>query len=221
MACCCSAVGVATDRHFDQQRAAKDLASYRSGGPGQTARLLLEGLSKASAVRGRLLDVGSGVGAVTFELLDRGMTSAVGVDLSSAHVAAATEESARRGRTAATRFVHGDFLDLAAQLPPADVITLDRVVCCYPDFERLLTASLGRTSGYFAFSYPRDVWYVHAGVWLENLGRRIARDAFRAFVHPVPAMERVIRESGFTRVDSSCTGTWCADVYIRERPLSA
>jgi cyclopropane fatty-acyl-phospholipid synthase-like methyltransferase len=66
------------------------------------ARLLLAGIAKAGQPHGRLLDIGSGVGALTFELLERGLTEAIGVDLSSAYVAAAAEEAARRGRTDAS-----------------------------------------------------------------------------------------------------------------------
>src|SRR5436309_325322 len=131
MSCCCSSVGGAAERQFSERRATKDLAQYRKKGPGSTARLLLAGIAKAGQPHGRLLDVGSGVGAVTFELLDQGMTSAVGIDLSSAYVAAAAAEAARRGRTDSVRFVHGDFVETAGQFLAADIVTLDRVVCCY------------------------------------------------------------------------------------------
>jgi magnesium-protoporphyrin O-methyltransferase len=218
---CCSSVGAATGRHFNQKKAAKELALYRAKGPGPTTRLLLAALTDAGAVHGCLLDVGSGIGALTFELLDRGLTSAVGVDLSPAHVATATDEAAGRGRSGSTQFLHGDFLDLVDRLPSADIVTLDRVVCCYPHYGRLLAESLRRTGGCFAFSYPRDVWYVRASVWLENLARRITRNAFRTFVHPASAMENAIRQSGFARVASGGTRTWCADVYMREGERSA
>src|SRR6266849_4852222 len=99
MTCCCSSVGVAAERQFGEKRAAKDLANYRTKGPGSTARLLLAGISKLGPARGRLLDIGSGVGALTFELVERGLTEAIGIDLSSAYVATAPAEAARRGRT--------------------------------------------------------------------------------------------------------------------------
>src|SRR5713101_1215629 len=105
MSCCCPSVGAAAERQFSEKRATKDLAQYRSKGPGSTARLLLAGISKAGQPHGRLLDVGSGVGALMFELLERGLTEAIGVDLSSTYVAVASEEAARRGRTDSVRFV--------------------------------------------------------------------------------------------------------------------
>ncbi len=182
--------------------------------------MLLAGLAKAGAIHGRLLDVGSGIGALTFELLDQGLASAIGVDLSSAHVATASEEASRRGRSGSTRFVQGDFLDVASQLPCADIVALDRVVCCYPECERFLDESLRHADRYFAFSYPRDRWYVRTWVGLENLGRQITQNTFRSFVHPVSAMENVIHRSGFKRVSHSCTRIWCADVYERSAVAS-
>jgi SAM-dependent methyltransferase len=220
MSCCCSSICDAAERQFSQKRAEKDLATYRAKGPGSTTRLLLAGLTNADALHGGLLDIGSGIGVLTFELLERRLTSAVGVDLSSAHVATASREASRRGRSACTRFIQGDFLDVAGQLPSADIVTLDRVVCCYPEHERLLSESLRHADRYFAFSYPKDAWYIRMWVGLENLGRRITRNRFRSFIHPLAAMENVIRQSGFKRGSSDSTWIWCADVYIRERARS-
>lgn len=211
--CCCSSVGAAAERQFGGKRAADDLAQYRTKGPGSTARLLLAGIAKAGQPQGRLLDIGSGVGALTFELLERGVTEAIGVDLSSAYVAAASEEAARRGRTDAVRFVHGDFVGIAGQCPVADIVALDRVICCYPEYERLLDESVRHTERCFALSYPRDVWYVRGWVGVQNLARHLRRNPFRTFVHSASAMEHVIRRSGLELVSRGCTRTWCADVY--------
>jgi magnesium-protoporphyrin O-methyltransferase len=171
MACCCSTVGASVEGQFGERRATGDLARYRTKGAGATARLLLAGLAKAGPPKGRLLDVGAGIGALSFELLDRGVTSAVGVDLSSAYVAVAIDEAVRRGRSDATQFVHGDFVDIADDIPPADIVTLDRVVCCYPACERLLDESLRHADSFVALSYPRDAWYVRAVIYVENLWR--------------------------------------------------
>jgi magnesium-protoporphyrin O-methyltransferase len=213
MSCYGSSVGAAAERQFSGKRATKDLAQYRTKGPGSTARLLLAGIAKAGQPHGRLLDIGSGVGALTFELLERGLTEAIGVDLSSAYVAVASEEAARRGRTASVRFVHGDFVGIASQLLAADIVTLDRVICCYPEYERLLDESVRHAARHLALSYPRDVWYVRTWVGVENLARQFRRNPCRTFVHSASAMEHVIRRAGLELVSRGCTRTWCADVY--------
>jgi magnesium-protoporphyrin O-methyltransferase len=215
MICCCSSIGTAAERQFDEKRAREDLAQYRTKGPKATARLLLAGIAKAGQPQGRLLDIGSGVGALTFELLERGLSEAVGVDLSSAYVAASSAEAVRRGQVDSVRFVHGDFVEIASQFLPADVVALDRVVCCYPEYERLLDESTRLATRCLALSYPRDVWYVRTWIGLQNLTRRLTRNPFRTFVHSASAVEHVIGRAGFGLVSRSCTRTWCADVYRR------
>jgi magnesium-protoporphyrin O-methyltransferase len=215
MSSCCSSVGAAAERQFSDERATEDLAQYRSKGPGSTARLLLTGIARAGQLHGRLLDIGSGVGALTFELLDRGLTDAIGVDLSPAYVAAASGEAARRGRRGSVRFVHGDFVAIADQLPTVDIVTLDRVICCYPEYETLLDESVRHADRQLALSYPRDVWHVRVWVRLQNLARKLRRNPFRTFVHSASAMDHVIRRAGFELISRDCTRMWCADVYRR------
>jgi hypothetical protein len=80
MGCCCSGIGAAAERQFGEKRATKDLANYRTKGHGSTSRLLLAGIAKVGQPNGRLLDIGSGVGALTFELVKLGLTEAIGID---------------------------------------------------------------------------------------------------------------------------------------------
>jgi SAM-dependent methyltransferase len=218
MSCSCSGTCDAAERQFGQKRAATDLAQYRAKGPGSTTRLLLTGLAKVGPPRGVLLDVGSGIGALTFELLEQGMIAAIGVDLSSAHIAVSSKEATRRGQSQSTRFVLGDFVDVAPQLPRVDIVTLDRVVCCYGDCERLLNESIRHAGRCIALSYPQDLWYVRHWVSLQNVGRRIFANPFRSFVHSAAAIEDRIRSDGFSLAYRQCTRTWCADVYVRVEP---
>jgi SAM-dependent methyltransferase len=130
--------------------------------------LLVDGISQSGALAGTVLDVGSGFGDLTLALLERGASSAIAVDASAAYVGAARDEAHRQGRSDAIRFVHADFVVAASELPSTSIVTLDRVVCCYPSCQQLLDAAVARTERCLALSYPRDVWYVRAGMALEN-----------------------------------------------------
>jgi len=220
MTCCCSDFGGAADLQFTQKKAAQELARYRRKGPGPTTRLLQDGLTKAETIDGLLLDIGCGIGSLTFGLLDAGATGAVAVDASSAYISAATEEAGRRGVTHAVRFVHGDFVTVASRLPVASVVTLDRVVCCYPACDLLLGEGLARAERSIALSYPRDAWHVRAGIAIENGMRRLAGNPFRTFVHPVGRMEQLITQAGFELVSRRETLAWAVDVYKRGSPHS-
>ena len=215
MSACCSAFECAADHQFNEKKATEELKRYRTKGPGPTTRLLQQSLEQAGTLSGTLLDIGSGIGSLTFGLLERGVTHAVAVDASSAYNGAARQEAERLGRADAVDFVHADFVSVASTLPAATLVTLDRVVCCYPCYEALLNAALDHAEEWLALSYPRDVWYVRLGVTLENAQRRLRKNSFRTFVHPAGRMEAVFRLAGFELSTRRETWMWSVDVYTR------
>ena len=137
------------------------------------------------------------------------------MDASAAYLAAAAQEATRRGRLDAVEFIHGDFLDACSMIPPATIVTMDRVICCYPAFESLLKEALRHSERYFAYSYPRDLWYVRAAIAGENAVRRLKGNPFRAFVHPVDRMTQTIEGAGFRLSAHRQTWQWSADVWVR------
>jgi magnesium-protoporphyrin O-methyltransferase len=213
MACSCCAFGDTANHHFSPEKVATELQQYRRNGPGITTRKLRDGLVSAGLTEGTVLDVGGGLGILSLELLDAGMSRATVIDASSAYLAAATDEATRRGRSAATEFVHGDFLVVSPDVARAAVVTLDRVVCCYPSYRPLLERSLQHAERGLAVSYPRDRWFVRLGMWFENAMRRWRGNAFRTFVHPPADMQRIIEAAGFRLVSRARTAMWSAEVF--------
>jgi magnesium-protoporphyrin O-methyltransferase len=143
-----------------------------------------------------VLEVGGGVGEIQVELLKRGAARAVSLELSSAYEAEAADllrATGLEGRV--ERRLHDIALDPDG-VEPADVVVLHRVVCCYPDYRRLLSAAGGRARRLFVFSYPR----YHAGsrlvLALENLAFTALRKQFRVFAHPPAGMLAVLDERG-------------------------
>ena len=212
---CCSTFCTATQRQFGPRLAARQLARYRRKGPDATTRMLRDLLTAPSPTRRTLLDIGAGIGVLTFELLHAGFEHATAVDASSAYVVAGREEAARQRVAARIDWVEGDFVDLAPRLPLADVVTLDRVVCCYPAYKPLLTAALDRASHAVGLSYPRDRWYVRAVMALDNGVRRLRGGAFRTFVHAPTGMSALLGAGGFQLVGRRTTLAWSVDVYTR------
>jgi SAM-dependent methyltransferase len=196
MPCCSGPFHTTAERQFTTQKASKELQRYRRNKLVVTTRLLRDGIVRAGLNTGTVLDVGAGIGALTFELLDRGMSDAIIVEASSAYLAAGRDEAARRQRDGAVRSVAGDFLEVADTLPAVNLVTLDRVVCCYPLYEPLLEAALRHAGNGFACSYPNDRWYVHAVMWLEN-ARRARKNGFQTFVHPPSHMQAIVERAGF------------------------
>ena len=162
-----------------------------------------------------LLDVGAGVGVLTFELLARGVGRATLVDAAPAYLSAAESEAARRKVQGRVQFVRGDVVELAGDVDPVDLVAMHRVVCCYPDWAALLTTATQLSRRLLAFSYPRDRWFVRLWLWIQNARRRISGHPFRSFVHPATAMERRVETAGFERISRRRTAVWCVDVYAR------
>jgi len=126
-------------------------------------------------------------------------------------------EAQHRNVESRLNLVLGDSVTLVDRLSSADVVVLDRVVCCYPDYPALLRSALSRLSRFPCAVVPsRSV--VRASHDLgENLMRRVKRDDFRAFVHPAARLETILTDAGFKRLHRGRTWVWCADVYSRGR----
>ena len=200
---------------FDQRLAASQLERVRRRGPLKSTRLLIEAL-RARGVQGRtLLDIGGGVGAVHHQLLASGVREATDVDASSAYLRAARSEAERLGFEGRVQYHYGNFLDLAQGIPAADIVTLDRVICCYDDFEGLVGASAEKAHCLYGLVYPRDAWWTRLGIRLMNLGHRIRGNQFRVFAHSTAAVESILCEHSLGRTSHRTAGLWQVAVFAR------
>ncbi|HJR34777.1 MAG TPA: methyltransferase domain-containing protein [Gemmatimonadales bacterium] len=215
MTCSCSQVTTAAARHFDERRIRKELESYQSTGPGPTTRGLLTQILSQGPMPETVLDVGSGIGPMSLELLEAGVKRAICVDMSPAALAANAEEARRRGVDDRVEQVEADFVAIAPTLPVVDLVVLDRVVCCYPAYAPLLEQATARSRRLLALAYPRDRWWVRLAMRIENAWRGIRGDDFRSFVHRPAAMAEVLRRGGFTRSGALATIAWQMELYAR------
>ena len=200
---------------FGEDRAKADIKEYRKRGPAKRTKLILKAVRSLGLKDAALLDVGGGIGAIHHELLEDVAREATHVDASSAYLKAAKEESARRGNNEHVNFIHADFTDVAPDLPPADIVTLDRVVCCYPDFRNLLKEAAGHSRHAVALTYPRETWYLRFGFSVMNFLQRLRRDPFRVFLHPVAEIDGLLNKEGFKRVSMRRLFVWEMALYRR------
>jgi len=220
MHCCRGVDYPAAERQFGPRVAERDIRNYQRKGPDRATRLLLNGLQESRLRAEKLLDIGGGVGVVSFELISRlALTRATLVEASPSYLDMAQREAEKRGWSDRLHLVAGDFSGIAERIEPADVVTMHRVICCYPDYESLLRQALSHCRERFAFSYPRDRWYIRVWLAMDNLRRRIFGNSFSVFVHPPAAMHAIIREAGFDPVNQRATAVWSIEVY--GRPSSA
>ncbi|MEZ0240570.1 MAG: class I SAM-dependent methyltransferase [Chloroflexota bacterium] len=198
---------------FSGDEAEKDLRRYREKGPDPTTRALLDAIRARGIDGATVLDIGGGVGAIQLELLAAGAASTVSVDASTDFVAVARAEAERRGFADRTRHLAGDFVALADELDPADVVTLDKVVCCYRDFAVLIDRSASHARRMLGLVYPRDASWVRAIARIMNLGYRLFRRPTRFHIHPQDQVDRLIRDAGFEAHPVQRGVVWQVVVY--------
>ncbi|HUE99919.1 MAG TPA: class I SAM-dependent methyltransferase [Anaerolineales bacterium] len=204
-----------TDHAFSEAEVRAELKGYRKRGPAKQTKLILEAIRSLSLENADLLDIGGGIGAIHHELLEDVVHEATHVDASSAYLKEAKAEAARRGHSERINFIHADFTDVASALPKADIVTLDRVVCCYPDFRGLLKAAAGHSRKALALTYPRETWYTRIFLRAANFFQRLKRDPFRAFLHPIAEMDSLLKMEGFERVSLRRLFVWEMALYQR------
>ncbi|HEU4994415.1 MAG TPA: class I SAM-dependent methyltransferase [Gemmatimonadaceae bacterium] len=209
------------DAVFGARRARADLKRYRKKGPARTTRLLIDALKSVGVQHQTLLDIGGGIGVIPNELLAAGAESAVQVDAAEAFVEAAREEAARQGNAGRVQFLRGDFVALAGETEAADIVTLDRVICCYPNMEQLVTTSLARARRSYGIVIPRERRLTKAVRMGINLVFRIGRNPFRFYVHSPRDIEALVTRAGFARDFVSETQIWRVVVFTRAGPTPA
>jgi magnesium-protoporphyrin O-methyltransferase len=205
---------------FNQRRVRRELVRFRRSGPDRTTlelvRAIHDTLGDDGLAGASVLDVGGGLGAIQLELLGMGAGSATSVDASPAYVQAATEEAARRGY--ADRITHraANFVEVAPEVAPADIVTLERVICCYQDMPQLVGDSAARARRTYGLVFPRDAWWVLGGRQVLNFIFWATRSAFRFYVHPTAAVDAVVRQNGLARAYARNVGLWQVVVYSRD-----
>ena len=213
MVSCCQCEGIATQ--FGAKTAQRELRRFRRRGPMKSTGMLIEDLGSADARDASLLDIGGGIGAIHHTLIDQGARGAVHVDVSPAYIEAARDESGRRGHAKCVTFLLGDFVQVAPTLLSADVVTLDRVICCYPDMESLVATAAEKTRRILGAVYPRDVWWMRLSVKGVNLLMRARRTGFRVFVYPPASIDAELRRHGLERRTLRHTVAWEVVTYAR------
>ena len=203
------------DNTFGEDEAKANLKDYRKRGPAKQTKLILEAVRSLGLQDASLLDVGGGIGAIHHELLKDVASEAMHVDASSAYLKIANEEAQRQGHRERVKFIHADFTDVVDELPQVDVVTLDRVVCCYPDFRSLLKAAASKSRKAIALTYPRETWWLKMGIAVANFFQKLRKDPFRGFVHPVVEMEALLNGEGLRRVSTRRLFMWEMSLYRR------
>jgi 16S rRNA G966 N2-methylase RsmD len=193
---CCDRTGYQTV--FSDRFARRVARMYCRRGLDRTQRRLVTFLSERGIEHASVLEIGGGVGEIQIELLSRGARKATNLEISRNYE---PEAAALLERFGMVDRVQRRFVDIATSpnaVEPADVVVLHRVVCCYPDYERLLSAAAGHAKRLLVYSHPPRNSLIRMIISCENLLHRLRGSDFRAFVHPPAAMIKTAEAQGMS-----------------------
>lgn len=182
---------------FNSRRARNDAKAYRKKGLDSASAHIFSFLTASPIEGATVLEIGGGVGAIQLELLKAGAAKAVSVELSTEYETAAGELLAEANLEERVDRRVGDFVAMNGDLPVADAVVLNKVICCYPDMPALLGKACEHARQQVVITVPRELWPIRAAIGTANLVFKLRRSAFRAFVHSKQGMIDEAAQRGF------------------------
>ena len=210
---CCQCQGI--ENMFDKKAANRQLKRYLKKGPSKTTSMLLDAIHKEGVQGLNFLDIGGGIGAIQYDLIKAGASNGTSIEASSAFFDVVKEEALQNGLAEKVNFKHGDFTTIASDIDLTDIVTLDKVICCYDDMSELVGLSSKLARKIYAVIYPRDVWWTKLALLMVNFYPRIKGSSFRVFIHPTKKVEEIIFGNGLKRNYYATTLFWQVAIFTR------
>lgn len=210
---CCTPSGYRTI--FGSRAAQREARRYRRKGLAGSARWLAETLERAGVGGRSVLEVGGGVGGLQIELLEAGADRATNVEIIDTYEGVAGALLAERGLGERVERRIADFGAAADETPPADLVVLHRVICCYPDADVLMEAACTHARERVAITIPRESAWIRLGFAVMNASFRLRRIDFRTYVHPLDPMLAVAGGRGFEVAERQRGALWQSFILQR------
>jgi magnesium-protoporphyrin O-methyltransferase len=177
--------------------------------------MLLRVIKEQGVEGASVLDIGGGIGTIQHELLRVGASRATGAEAAMEFVEVVQEEARRQGHADKIDVRYGDFVEIVDDIEEADIVTLDRVICCYSDMESLVKLSTKKARRVYGVVYPRDTFLTRIGMMVLNAVFRLTRNPFRVYRHATADVEALIFAAGFRQTYYKTTPYWQVAVFCR------
>ena len=200
---------------FRPRIARRALERYRRRGPDELELGMLQAALDTGIDGARVLEIGGGLGTIGSELLAAGAAESEVVELVAAWEPYALELARERGLAGRTAFSVVDILERPEAVAPADVVVLNRVVCCSPDGVELTGEAARHTRRALVLSFPRDVFWVRPFIRGLNAWMWLLRRSYRAFVHPPSALIAAAESEGLRRAAEGRGRLWEYAALVR------
>ena len=211
MSDCCTPEGYR--RIFSEKNARGDARGYRKNGLDKTSQRIFD-LLKARGVDGAtVLEVGGGIGAIQIELLKAGATKAISIELTPTYEEVATELLREVGFEDRVERRVMDFANAGDAVEAADIVILNRVICCYPDMPKLAGAAADHTRRLLVMSFPRE--WTSVGIGIANVGMWALRQGFHIFVHRHEQIAETAARHGLKKTTDESGFIWQIASFAR------
>lgn len=205
---------------FDHKRAQKELADYKKKGVKANSQPLLRLIQPLPLKDTRVLEIGGGIGALVFESFKQGIQQAICIDISKAYADTFLTESKERGLENKVEHHIGDFLEHSDKATEVDLVILDKVICCYEDYVELIHASSAKAKRWYAFTLPRDTFWVKIMNTISIRLKRLKGDSFTSYIHPISTIKELLTKAGFEEIESRNRWGWKSMLFERVQVLS-
>jgi hypothetical protein len=193
---------------FKPRFARRSLKRYRRKGLDELEQRMVASASSDDLRGARVVEIGGGIGTLQAALLLAGAESGEVVELVATFEPYARELARDAGLAERTSFRVADVLDDPEAVDPADVVVMNRVVCCSPDGIALARQAARLTRRTLVLSFPRDFFATRAAVRLMNAAFRVMGRSFRIFVHSRAALVAAAEGEGMVLADTGGGRVW-------------
>jgi 16S rRNA G966 N2-methylase RsmD len=206
---------VGAEDFFNEKEARKNLKRYKKKGPNKTTRKLLNALSNENIKGLSLLDIGGGIGAIQVELMKKGLKHTTDVDASQSYINVASQLMKQKGFDNKSNYVHADFTDCHKGIEDHDIVTLEKVVCCYPHVTDLINQSSNKARQFYGLVYPMNGFVFKIVFGILNVYLKFKGNPFRVFNHEEKMIDGLICANGFRRIYYGRSLPWHIALYQR------
>jgi 2-polyprenyl-3-methyl-5-hydroxy-6-metoxy-1,4-benzoquinol methylase len=182
---------------FDKKNANKEYKHYLKKGAGKSTKILINALKELAGPIDSLIDIGGGIGAIQLAAAEQGAQKIINVDASSGYLEIAKKLSNKYGVRDKIEYHFGDVIDIGDSITPAEVVTLDKVFCCYDNIEGLVNSSSQLAKKYYGVVFPRDNWFSKTLFSIGNLFLSLGKNPYRAFIHSTKKIDQKLKMDGW------------------------
>ena len=213
MSDCCTPRGYR--KIFSERNAAAQAKTYRRQGLDATSLRIFNLLREKGVAAASVLEVGGGIGALQIELLKAGAARATSIELTPTYEEAATGLLREAGLEDRVERRIMDFADAGETVEAADIVILNRVICCYHDMPKLAGQAAKHSNQVLVLSYPRE--WAKLGLVLFNMGMWVMQMGFQVFVHSHRAIGETVSQYGLKKTSDEPGFIWQVASFTRGR----